>query len=143
MEIFPLFAVLVGHLLKEANGINKLFFSPRLKSASQTLLIQVSSFPHREGILVFPHFALACAVGEAQAFPESPAAFCVQTPSNFIWHWEGRTDPVPIRSSCEVCASQGDGLTNTQLKCKTPRCSSFWQAPDSQLVSDASALCWN
>lgn len=75
----------------------------------------------KEDGLVLPHFVLAYAVGEAQAFPESPAAFCVQTPSNFTWDWEGRTGPVPFRSSCEACASQGDGLTQYSAKMQDSR----------------------
>lgn len=69
--------------------------------------------------MVFPHFVLAYAVGEAQAFPELPAAFCVQTPSNFTWDW--RTGPVPFRSSYEVYASKGDGLTQYPAKVQDSR----------------------
>lgn len=65
---------------------------------------------------MFPHFALAYDVGEAQAFPESPAAFCIQTPSNFSWDWAGRMGRVPFSSICEVCASQGDGLIQYSAK---------------------------
>lgn len=86
---------------------------------------------------------LAYAVGEAQAFPESFAAFCVQTPSSFTWHWEGRTVPVPFRSGCEVCASQGDGLTQYSAKMQDSKVFLLLAGPDSQLVSDASVLCWN
>lgn len=75
----------------------------------------------KEDSLVLLHFVLAYAVGEAQAFPKSPAAFCIQTPSNFTWDWEGRTGPVPLRSSCEACASQGDGLTQYSAKMQDSR----------------------
>lgn len=63
----------------------------------------------------------AYGVGEAQAFSESPAAFCVQTHSNFTWDWEGRMGPMPFMSSCEVCASQDDGLTQYSAKMQDSR----------------------
>lgn len=67
--------------------------------------------------LLLAHIELAAsvvillAVGEDQVFLESPAAFCNQTPTNFMWDWVGRIGPMPFRSSHEVCAFQGDGLT--------------------------------
>lgn len=89
---------------------------------------------------MFPRLVLAYAVGQAQAFPESPAAFCIQTPTS-----PGTEEQVqyPSDSAVKCVPPRVMVLSNTQLKCKTPGCSSFWQAPNSQLVSDASVLCWN
>lgn len=97
----------------------------------------------KEDSLVLPHFVLAYAVGEAQAFPESllPSAFRLPPTSPGT----GRGEQVQCLSGPAVkhVPPRVMVLPNMQLKCKTPGCSSFWQAPNSQLVTEASVLCWN